>query len=99
MYEDDGFVELCMEVVTPDIQCPVVYPIQFDIFPVDVTAGKPCIILGSNKHLTVLSYSLHSLFLCVSFSPSHSYSLTHTYTQTLSQNIFWTTKRQLHSDT
>ena len=37
--EDDREVEICVEVKSPDIECPVVYPLEFIVTVTDITAS------------------------------------------------------------
>ena len=37
--EDDGPVELCVEIVSPDITCPVAFPFDLVFITSDITAG------------------------------------------------------------
>ena len=38
--EDEGMVEVCVEIFSPDIECPVVFPIELIITASDGTAGN-----------------------------------------------------------
>ena len=38
--EDEGIVEVCVEIFSPDIECPVVFPIELIITASDETAGN-----------------------------------------------------------
>ena len=59
VYEDDaGMVEVCVEVKTPDIECPVVYPIEFIVKTTEGTAG---IDLQHLNMTLLVEDTLHSL--------------------------------------
>ena len=53
--EDNGEVEICVEVKGPDtIECPVVYPLEFIVTVTDITASMYKQLLG---HITMYPLS------------------------------------------
>ena len=38
--EDEGMVQVCVEIFSPDIECPVVFPIELIITASDGSAGN-----------------------------------------------------------
>ena len=38
--EEDGMIEVCVKVLSPDIDCPVDFPFEVKFFTVEVTAGN-----------------------------------------------------------
>ena len=53
--EDDGMLEVCAIVTTPDIGCPIQFPFQVSLSTTDGSAGTDIIIIDIIYHVIVSS--------------------------------------------
>ena len=56
--EDDGMLEVCANVTSPDIGCPIQFPFQVSLSTTDGSAGTDFIIIDIIYHHIVVSSCL-----------------------------------------